>query len=196
MIAQPRPSGPGTNAPAVARSHFFPVALSRVRRRAVVLIRVSRRDAEEEHPQRRRGRRRLCLRSLRFLPSKILQAASPRARPLCALRFLCVSARNEIRQFPPRSGDPSRSGMVTQWLLRTVPALPGGLGPKLVPQQAGLLLGLVPRNRPPPRCRGRVMLRALPLGREPWVPRHGRSPERSVTAGIGGTPWPGVAQRG
>ena len=117
------------------------------------------------------------------------------------MRSIFVSSCGII--VPARRSGKSRPGAATlslrdgtQWPMRTVPALFGGLGPKLVPQQADLFLGLVPLNRFPPRFRGRDLLRALPLGRELWVPRHGRSPERSVNAGISGTSWAGVDEAG
>ena len=116
QVAQPRPFGSGTHAPAVARC-FFPLALSRVRRRAVVLIRVSRRDAEEEHPQRRReaahaaGVIHVIELGLRRRRVGLRPTSSRRKRDLSALSAsLRVSARNGIRQFPSRSGDPVAPG--------------------------------------------------------------------------------------
>ena len=108
----------------------------------------------------------------------------------------CVSSPLKGRGKPavptPERTTPRRSGQVPSGLRE--PALfgglgSGGLGPELVPQQAGLFLGHLPLVRPPPRLRGRRWLCALPLGREPWFPRHGRSPERSVNEAIGRTAW-------
>ena len=71
-----------------------------------------------------------------------------------------------------------------------------GLGTEDIPQQTGLFLGLLPIVRPPPPGSGRSLLRALPLGREHWLPRHGRSPERSVVSGLRATTWRGVNAAG
>ena len=106
----------------------------------------------------------------------------------------------DVGKFPPRSERPLVAPGRCPVGLRE-PALfgglgSGGLGPELVPQQAGLFLGHLPLVRPPPRLRGRRWLYALPLGRELSFPRHGRSPERSVFWTLPTTTWRGVNAAG
>ena len=106
QVAQPRPYGSGTHAPAVARC-FSHSALSRARRRGILCIR------NLVHTKTRRCRARRRRRALLLRPglaaTKVSGAASPHA---VHLRVFVWNNRPSatIRQIPARSGDPVAPG--------------------------------------------------------------------------------------
>ena len=175
IVAQPRSFGSSTHAPAVARCFClwrYPV----VARGGIPIPKTPRRPVLDTWPRFSSARTSLA-------PDQV------RGDGVCFL--------GEVRTHKSRPGaaTPRRSGLDPAANARA--CLIDGLGTEYVPQQTGLFLGLLPIVRPcPPRLHGRVKLRALPLGREHWLPRHGRSPERSVSSVLGTTTWPDVNAAG
>ena len=192
MVAQPRSFGSSNPAPAVARCFYrwrYPAfACGRRRTSANCLTR-----RHEDVVWAAGGD---LHRNFTHGAGEIDEGGFAASAPSSCLRVKILPGAPVGPKSRPGATTPRRSGMDPAGFARRT-CLLDGFGTEYVPQQSGLFLGLLAFvRRFPPRIRGRKHLRALPLGRELWFPRHGRSPERSVFSILGASAWRGVNAAG